>query len=323
MRSLPALLVAVLAGGLLAGLACGGGGSNGETAALIHRLLLAAGTDQAGSLESFPGQLPPGLPVEPPQYPGAKLIVSSRQPAPVSSPADGATGGDVAQPLLYFIVLDTPDSRQDVYTFYEQTLDQDPWQLESSFSTPQLDTFQFFDVQDADIAGAVSIAQGGDDGRTSILISLQDAGAFLDELPPFDLGESLAVPQDFPAEIPRYPEATVTGSAFFREPASQSFLLIFITLDTGSDVLDFYKQAFQAKGWTVQENEPSSLEERIEYRDADRTVTGEVFTNPFAPSRRYTEVHLRVLLKPSGGQPTPGETATPIETGAATETPAP
>lgn len=314
MQSLPALLVAVLAGSLLAGLACaGGGGNNDETAALIHRLLLAAGTDQAGSLESFPGHLPPGLPVEPPQYPGAKLIVSSRQPAPVSSPADGATGGDVAQPLLYFIVLDTSDSRQDVYAFYEQTLDQDPWQLESSFSTPQLDTFQFFDVQDADIAGAVSIAAGGDDGRTSILISLQDAGAFLDEPPPYELRESLAVPQDFPEEIPLYAEATVTGSAFFREPDSQSFLLIFITLDTGSDVLDFYKEAFQAKGWTVQENEPSSLEERIEYRDADRTVTGEVFTNPFAPSRRYTEVHLRVLLNPEGGAPTeqPGATPTP------------
>lgn len=321
MQSFPALLVAVLAGGLLAGLACGGGGGNNdETAALIHRLLLAAGTDQAGSLESFPGHLPPGLPVEPPQYPGAKLIVSSRQPAPVSSPADGATGGDVAQPLLYFIVLDTSDSRQDVYAFYEQTLDQDPWQLESSFSTPQLDTFQFFDVQDADIAGAVSIAAGGDDGRTSILISLQDAGAFLDEPPPYELRESLAVPQDFPAEIPRYAEATVTGSAFFRELDSQSFLLIFITLDTGSDVLDFYKQAFQAKGWTVQENEPSSLEERIEYRDADRTVTGEVFTNPFASSRRYTEVHLRVLVNLEGGGPTEQPSATPAP---AEETPVP
>lgn len=310
-------LLAALLGALLFGFACGGNGGDDQAAAIIHRLLVAAGTDQSGALESFPGRLPEGLPVEPPQYPGAELVVSARQPAPVSTDPDDPEA-QIVQPLLYFIVLDTADSRQDVYSFYQQTLDQAPWQLESSFSTSQLDTFQFFDARDADIAGAVSIAAGGGDGHTSILISLQDAGAFLDEPPPYELTESLAIPSGFPPEIPLYAESTVTGSAFFREPGNRSYLLIFLTQDPGDDVLAFYTEAFQGMGWTVTANEPSSLEQRIEFHDDGRAVQGEVFTTAFALSRRYTEVHVRVLLNPAGAP-----AATPATATSPTETPAP
>jgi predicted enzyme related to lactoylglutathione lyase len=318
MRPLPALALALLAPVLVLA-ACAGDDDEG-TASLIHRLLLAAGTDAEGALESFPGRLPDDLPIEPPLYPGARLVVSSRQPAP-TSPTEEGTAGAIPRPLLYFIVLDSSDSRAEVFDFYEVALDTDPWQIESSFSTRQLDTIEFVDVEDPDIAGAVSIAEGGEDGRTSILISLQDAGAFVDEDPLFRLGQSLAVPKDFPGEIAVYEDATVIGSAFFREPGSSSFLLILLTTDSQDEVIDFYTQEFEGLGWSVDEGATVGLEDRIEFRDAEGDVQGELTADRFATAPRYTEVRLRLLINPArapAGTPTPGETpdATPEPTDA-------
>jgi hypothetical protein len=121
----------------------------------------------------------------------------------------------------HLIVL-AADGRDKVFSYYESALNKDPWQLASTFSTEELDTLQFSDAGDPDISGVVSIARGGDDNRTSVLISLQDAGAFRQQLPPFKLQESLAVPKEFPSDIPVYEGATVTGSAFVREPGDES-----------------------------------------------------------------------------------------------------
>jgi hypothetical protein len=199
-RFLPAVLVTCL---LFVASACSRGNGNTETASLIHRLLQAAPSTQSGQLESFPGKLPPGLPAKPPQYPGATLIVSSREPAATGStePTPDASGR-IAQPMLYLIVLDTADARDRVYSYYENALEKDPWQIANTFSTEDLDTLQFSNVSDADISGVVSIAGGGPDNRTSVLISLQDSGAFREKLPPFKLEPSLPVPKLFPSDVP-------------------------------------------------------------------------------------------------------------------------
>ena len=323
MRTVVLFTLAAL--GLLLAAACGSGGSDGErTAAVIHRLLLAAGTNDTSSLESFPGELPAGLPVEPPIYPGADVVVSSRQPAPVGQ---GATPGPAEagqpQPLLYFIVLDTDGSRDDVFTFYEKELDEDPWQIESTFSTPELDTIQFVGVEDADIAGAISIAHGGGDGRTTILISLQDSGALLDEEAPFELGESLVAPKEFPADVPLYEGSTITSSAFFREPGNQSFLLIFLTQDAQEEVIDFYTEALESRGWAVTAREPLGTESRIEFVDEAGDIGGSIQADGFRRSEDYTEVRIQVSLNPAR-QPSDGEgdatpEATPERTPGATE----
>jgi len=314
-RSLTGL---ILVAAVLGAAACGGGASDDRTAGIIHRLLLAAGVDDAGSFESFVGALPDDLPVDVPQYPGADLIVSSQQPAPLGGlddpPADA--GGNVPEPVLYFIVLDTDDERDKVLAFYEQELDADPWQLESSFSTAQLDTLQFVNVRDTDISGAVSIARGGDDDRTSILISLQDAGAFREEALEFELDESLPAPKEFPADVPLYENGTITGTAFFREPGSESFLIIFLTTDSQDAVIAFYREAFEERGWTVTDGEPFGLEERIDFNDDALDIQGELIADRFPQARDYTEVRLQVQLDPARAPPdeeTPVAESTPQE----------
>ena len=302
--------LALLAGLLLLVAACAGDG-DGRTAGVIHRLLLAAATDSSGTLESFPGRLPDDLPVEPPRYPGAGLIMSSRQPAPVTDTEVGPEES-IPQPTLYFIVFDTTDGREDVFDFYEDALDEDPWQLESTFSTGELDSLEFSNVDDADIAGAVSIASGGEDGRTSILISLQDAGAFREEAPPFELGASLPVPKEFPDDVPLYPDSTITSTAFFREPGSESFLVIFLTTDSQDEIAGFYRDQFHQRDWSVLEGAPLGLEERIDFRDEGGDVQGSLLADRFSRDPGYTEVRLQVRVnparEPAGGTETPAPT---------------
>lgn len=305
----PVLMLTLLVIGLWAGLllatGCGGGDgpSDERIAGIIHNLLLAAGTEGAASLESFPGSLPDDLPAEPPLYPGAELLVSNRQPAPFTD--FDATAAGLPQPLLYFIVLDTADSRSDVFAFYEEALDQDPWQIQSTFSTEQLDTLQFFNVDDLDIGGVVSIARGDQGGRTGVLISLQDAGAFLEEEPEFELPRSLSLPREFPPDVPLFDGATVTGTAFFREPGLQSFLVVFLTTSSQDEVLDFYREAFQDNGWSVQDTTAFGLEGRIDFRDSDGELQGDVFADRFLRARQYTEVSIQVQLDPARDAPEP------------------
>jgi hypothetical protein len=293
--------------------------SNDETASLIHRLLQAATSGQSSQLESFPGKLPDGVPVKPPQYPGAKLIVSSRQPASTgdAAPTPDASG-DIAQPMLYLIVLDTADSREKVFSFYEDALEEPPWQIASTFSTADLDTLQFADVNDADISGVVTIARGGKDNRTSILISLQDAGAFRKQLPPFKLQESLPVPRAFPTDVPRYKGGTVTSTAFVRTADTESFLLVFLTKDSKDAVVSFYRSAFQGLGWSVQSGAPLGVEQRFNFQDAAGDVQGDVIADAFAQDATYTEVRIQFRQKPGRA---PGGATTPVPTSASTPAP--
>jgi hypothetical protein len=314
-RLSPLLLPLVLL--IAASAACGGEGD--RSASIIHRLLIAAGTETSGELRSFVGRLPEGLPVTPPQYPGAKVVVSSRQLAPVGDLAlQDDPAQDAPQPVLFFIVLDTGDGREDVFDYYEDALDEDPWELEASFSAEELDTLQFSNLEDADISGVVSVASGGEDRRTSILISLQDAGGLLDEAAPFVLGKSLPLPKEFPPDVPLYRGATVTATAFLREPANQSFLLTFLTTDSQDDVIEFYRGEFQAHGWTVLAGAPFGLEERIDFRDDGRDIQGQVLADRFPRDRRFTEVRIQVQLDPARTPATDGD-----GDGGATPTPAP
>ncbi len=300
MRPLLSLLISALLSLALAGCA---GDDGSQTADIIHRLLVAAGADGAGGLESFAGRLPEDLPVAPPLYPGAALIVSSRQPAPQGDFGGGAVleepGGETPYPLLFFIVLDTADTREEVFAFYEEALDEDPWQMEASVSTSGLDTLQFLYVDDPDIAGAVSIAPGGGDGRVSILISLQDAGAVREEQPPFKLTASLPLPKEFPQDVPLYRGAIITDGAFFRSPGDESFLIIFLTRDSQDQVIEFYRETFEELGWTVTEGSASGLTERINFRGERGDIQGDVLADRFSEDRRYTEVSLRVQVNPA------------------------
>ena len=289
MRSL--FLLALLTGSLLLA-ACGAGGDGGDednaAAGIVHRLLLAGDVGSPGTLESFAGSLPPGLRVAPPQYPNAELIVSNRRR---NEPAG----------VRYFIILDTGARRSRVFEFYEEALDASPWRLEASASSAEVDTLEFSLVDDADINGVVEIARGKDDDRTSIFISLQDAGAVLEE-PPFELGESLPLPETFPPEVPVYEGAIITGTAYFPSLGADTFLLIFLTEANQDDVIAFYRQAFEELGWTVEDSTGLGLGTGIDVRDEGIDLRGNVFADRFPDDRRFTEVRLELQLNRS---PTP------------------
>lgn len=308
------VLLALAAVGFALVVACSDGGSDAETASLIHRLLQASSSDQGGDLETFVGELPDSLPVEPPLYPDADLIVSSRQPATTQVTPTPNASGDISQPLLYLIVLDTGDSRGDVFSFYEEALEEDPWQLESTFSSEDVDTLEFSNVSDADLTGIVTIARGGEDNRTSILISMQDAGAFREELPPYEQPEDVPVPAQWPEDVPVYEDGIVTASAFVKEPANESFLLTFLTEDTAERVVDFYRTEFQEMGWVVQDAGPLGVEGSTDFQAPDGSIQGSILANAFAADPSFTEVSVQFRQDPARE---PGE---PLETTATTET---
>ena len=282
MRSL--LLLALVTGALLLA-ACGDGGEGDEdnaAAGIVHHLLLAGALGGPGSLESFAGSLPPGLREPPPQYPGADLIVSNRR----RNEPDG---------VGYFIVLDTGARRSRVFDFYEEALDAPPWRLEATASSAEVDTLEFSLVDDVDIDGVVEIVRGRDGDRTSIFISLQDAGAVLDT-PPFVPGESLPLPKAFPPEVPVYDGAIITGTVYFPSPDADTFLLIFLTEASQDDVIAFYRQVFEELGWTVEESPGFGLGESIDVRDEGLELRGNVFADRFPDDRRFTEVRLEFQL---------------------------
>jgi hypothetical protein len=248
------------------------------------------------------------------------VVVSSQRPAATAPEETPEPSGNIPQPMVYFIVLDTADARNQVLGFYIEELNQDPWQINNTYSTADLDTVEFSNVDDADISGVVSIATGGQDGRVGVLISLQDAGSFREELPPFEPEESLRLPVGFPEDIPIYEEAVVTGTAFFREPGNESFLVIFISTDSQDAIIDFYRNELQARGWNVQLGEALGLEERMDFRDQAGTLQGDILLAPFERDDSYIEARMQIREDPAREPVEPGD-VTPQPTSAQTAEP--
>ncbi|MEX1253968.1 MAG: hypothetical protein WEE64_06475 [Dehalococcoidia bacterium] len=303
------LPLALLSGALLLATVACDSADDERIAALIRGLLLAGRSADAGEMETFVGELPPDLPVEPPLYPDAETVVSSQQPATTSAPTEDGTEAP-AQGMLYFIVLDTEDKRAGVAEFYERELDEEPWQLEDTASTRNQDVFYFSDASDPDISGVVAVARGEDDERSSVFISLQDAGAEIVEEPPFELSETLALPKEFPEDIPVYDGSTVTSTAFHRAPGTESFLVIVLTTDAQDDVIDFYREAFEELGWTVEDTPAEGLATSIEFSDESGDIQGTVTADRFAQDNDYTEVTIQIQATPSL-EPAGDETSTP------------
>lgn len=315
------LLTSLLAASLLVA-ACAGEGDDERAADLIHRMVVAARADDSGTVERFVGELPEGLPVEPPLYIDADLIVSSRilgLPSAVDDEQAGegedSAGEDgAAFTALYFIVLDTDDDREDIFAFYQAALDEGPWHLDASASTREQDFLEFSKVDDLDISGRVQIVPGEDGGRTSIFISLQDSGALAAEEPSFEPASSLPPPSRFPGEVPAYPGAIITSTAFQRAPDSESFLLIFLTTDSQDAVLAYYKEELDRLGWTATEQEAGGSEVRLRFEDEAGTIDGELTADRFLPDVQYTEVDLRLQVSSAQEPPEGGATATPEAT---------
>lgn len=310
------LLVSFSAIALFVAAACGGDGNEDEHVAdIIQRMVVAARGSDTGSVDHFPAELPEGLPAEPPIYPAAELIGSTRVLAPplVADEEDGADADPSAQTALYFIVLDTGDDRSRVSDFYQEELDSDPWQLDASASTQQLDRLDFSNVRDADIAGIVQIVPADDGSGATMFISVQDAGAQVEGEPAFEPGIALTVPRSFPEEMPQYPDAIVTNTAFQRSEDSENFLLISITTDSPTAVVTFYRDELSKLGWAVEEREAAATEVRLHFEDDAGQVEGDLVVDQLPEDAVYTEVDLRLQVR-LPQEPAEAPTATPEPT---------
>jgi hypothetical protein len=292
-RLLPLLLLA-----LGAALVAGCQDDDERVSDIIQRFLLAGRGDVPTKVERFVGELPEGLPVEPPLYPDAEILTSTRL-RPGAGATDQSTG-EALQGAVYFILLDTPDDREDVYRFYEEALEEDPWQLEQTASSEEVDRLDFSSVADIDITGSVTLVQGEEDEETSILIFLQDAGATSAEDEEFAEGTTAILPASFPPEIPIYDEAIVLGTGSLREPGRESFLLQFITLDSEDEVVDFYRETFEDEGWTVEEGDPAAGEGALRFESEDGSVEGDIEVQEFLQDDQYLLVRITVSATPSG-----------------------
>jgi hypothetical protein len=272
--------------------ACAGGGGDDERLAGIVSRILALGQSTDAEIQHFAGRLPDDMPVEFPLYPASSLVASLRE----------VLDDDV----FYFIVLDTGDSPDEVFQYYEQAFSEDPWQVEAASSTEELTALQFSKVDDANISGAVAVNQSLDgDGRSSIFMSLEVvSGAGEEEEEPFQLAASRPLPRDFPSDIPVYEGSTVIGTAYVRSPGNQDFLITFLSEDSQDEVIEYYRQEFEARGWSVTDEPSEDFASYISFQDsASPEISGAISADVFPEASNYTQVGLQLRVSSGRSEP--------------------
>ena len=288
------LILALLAVAAAVG-ACGGGDGDKQAEQVTGRFL-EVGQNPGATAEVMIGKLPADLPPGLPEYPGASLIGS-------------AVTTDGAQKAVS-VLRETADPLDNVMLFYEDALEQAPWQVVVSTSQEGLAALQFSRLDDANFMGAVIVRSSADEKRSTILLSVEVLG----EAPspqPFELGASKPLPRGFPAEMPLYPDMTVTDSAWGRSADTTQFQVSFLTKGSPQDVIAFYRNDFQSRGgWTITE-EPSqgtAVGFSFEHKAGDQTWSGSISADTFTEDPTYTQASLQLQIGPES-QPTPPATA--------------
>ncbi len=299
MRS-ASLLVLLLVAVAAAFSACGGGDDNNAQAERVIERFLELGQDPGVRTQVLLDQLPPGLPEGLPEYPGSTLIGST-----VMSSENLETFG---------VLLESGDSLDEILLFYEGALDQDPWQVVMSTSLADFAALQFNKVDDANFVGGVIAQQsGGDEERSSIFLSAQiisETGGTEPE--PFELGVSKPLPRGFPAQMPVYPEATITDTAWTRSSGNVDLRVAFLTPDAPRDVIGFYQSELGNKGWKVTDEpgyEPTVVLS-FEGVEGDETWSGAISADLFETDLDYTQASLQLLIG-TGAAQTPVAPAAP------------
>ena len=277
------LLVLVLAGG------GGNGGSSGGTAGVIDGFLrLQPNSNQ--TVRTYKGQLPPDLPSEFPVYQNAKPIVSY---AIITT-----------ENASYFSVLTTSSSVDDVFKFFTDALDSDPWQVEAGQSGVDVVGLRFSRPDNADVSGVITIHHSELDNSTSIFLTYEDvAGALAPGTGavPSLAGQSFPMPPGFPSDVPVYEAGkgtTVIDSFFQRGQGGKVFQVVFLTKANQDDVISYYTKEFEGRGWTTTDTSPggTSFAVSIDFSDVDKTVTGQVSADTFVDDADYTRVELAVQV---------------------------
>jgi hypothetical protein len=291
-----AIVPAVIVGILVYVLAGGGssGGGSGNAAGIVDGFLrLEPSSDQ--QVESFKGRLPPDLPSEVPIYKNAKPVVSYSIATP--------------QGTNHFVVFSTSASVDDIFGFFRDALDEDPWQVEVGQSSSDGVGIRFSRPDNADVSGIITIHHSELDDSTSIFLTYEDVSAALTPgtgSVPFSIGPSRPLPAGFPSDVPVYEQdqgTVVLDTYFERAQGGQLYAVTFLTKDSQDQVIDFYKNDFGGRGWTMTDTSPggTSFAVSMDFSDKDQTLSGQISADSFENDSSYTKVELVVQVSGSRG----------------------
>jgi hypothetical protein len=267
-----------------------GSSSGGGNAAGILEAFLVPTEDSNTRVDSYKDSLPDDFP-EFPLYEGADPIVSFSVVTPEST--------------TYRAILTTDATASDVFNYYQDVLDKDPWQVEIGQTGAQVTGIQFTRPDNADVSGVIIVQESDIDEVTVIQLIYEDLSAPLapgtgPSVPL--LGESRPLPPGFPESVPIYGAddgTTVIDSGFQRGAGGQVFIITFLTQDTPDDVIEFYRSEFEAQDWTVDDSEntdTTSFAIGIEFADDQQATTGFIVADTYEEDASYTRVDLQVQV---------------------------
>jgi hypothetical protein len=265
-----------------------GADDDARVSANVANIINAFTQGQAtGTIERFEGELPPGFPEDIPTYTDAEIVSSLAQ-----------LGGD---DVLFLAVYDTDASRDDVAAYFREELDSGDFQIDALQDGREAALIQFSKTDDADVSGLVLVGESKDQDVTTVFYSVEViSGADDVDLSPFAPRVSRPLPADYPSEVPQYPDGVVVETVTQRESQGDIFGLAFITRDTTASVLDFYREQFEDKGWTVTEADASGSEledaEGINFESEDGGFAGSVIAGVFAEDRNYTRAEMQIQV---------------------------
>jgi len=296
------LLALMLLIGAAVAVACGGG-DNKDAEDVLQRFM-EIGQNPGATAEVMIGEVPSGLPADLPEYPDSSLI--------------GSTVTTDAGTESISVLRETSDSLDNVLLYYEENLDTSPWEILLSTSQETFAAVQFGKIDDANLLGSIVIQSSGDGERSTILLSLQLAESEAPTAKPFELGASKPLPRGFPAEMPIYPDITITDTAWARSTDTLDFQVNFLTKSSSQDVADFYRKELGSRGWTVtdqpsQTGQAGATNLSFEGKTANlpgQTWSGGISINVFEEDPSYTQVRLQVRIGPEAS-PTPAAVPTP------------
>ena len=270
----------------IAGSASDDGGGDERLNANVGSVINAFTQGQApGTLRRFDGALPPGYPADLPVYENAEIVSSLVQ-----------INDDDA---LFLAVYDTADPREDVAAYYKEALDTGDFQVDATQDGRESTIVQFTRTDDADVSGVVLVTESAEQDVTTIFYSVEViSGADDVDIEPFEPRVSRPLPEGFPDAVPQYPDAVVIETVFQRDAQNDVHGVAFITRDTTESVLEYYREEFDALGWTVSDADvsQSTIEEAqgINFESEDGETTGSVIAGAFEDDRNYSRVELQV-----------------------------
>jgi hypothetical protein len=287
-----AIVPALIVGVLVYALTSSGDDSDYSSASAVIDGFIRIGADPE-TIISYVDQLPPEFPESFPLYDNSSIDVSF-------SILDPQSNG-----VSFFAVFGTNDSPDSVYDFYLNRLRSDPWQVEFAQSSDDLTRLVFSNPEDAEVSGQLTVHHSSLDRRTVMYLTYEDLTPENPPLPAereFSLGESRSLPPNFPNDIPVYQgdsDSVVRETVFERAPGASSYFISFLTEDGQADVIEFYRDEFQGRGWTVTDTDASGQQFSlgIDFSEGqEQTLQGTITADSSEDNASYTLVNIFVQV---------------------------